>query len=157
MSKLEDNPHGQISLTAYLQFIAEINRISVEKENELLLGINDSDNESFRELVKANLWLVVSVAKQYQDMGLGLHQLILVGNVGLISAVKRLSNANHPSFKAYASGWIRQSILQAITEHFWISKLSLSENGYKHKIDKVLHQLNSNFLSEPIIYEALDV
>jgi len=151
------NSHDNISLGVYLQFISEINPINAKKEVELIRRIGESDNDAFEELVKANLWLVVSIAKHYQNMGLNLRDLIQEGNLGLISAAKRLVNSKKFNFTTYATGWIRQSILQAITEYFWISGLSLNKNGYKNKIDKVLHQLNRNFLSEPIIDELSDV
>jgi RNA polymerase primary sigma factor len=150
------NSHNNISLEVYLQFISEINPINTEKEVELIRRVNENDNSAFEKLVKVNLWLVVSIAKEYQNMGLSLRDLIQEGNLGLISAAKGLINSKKFNFTAYAIGWIRQSILQAITEHFWISRLSLNKNGYKNKMDNVLHQLNRNFLSEPIIDELSD-
>ena len=145
------NSHDRIPVEVYLQFISEIKQIDSEKEVELIKSIGESDNDALRELVKTNLWLVVSISKQYQNMGLSLHDLILEGNLGLVSAAKRLGNCKEFNFKSYATGWVRQSILQAITENFLISKLSLNNNGYKNKINEVLHQINRNFLSEPII------
>ncbi|GAB1452428.1 hypothetical protein MASR2M47_24840 [Draconibacterium sp.] len=150
---ISQNP---ISVVAYLQFIGEISQINARKEAALIQRISKDDNNAYEALVKAKLGLVVSIAKQYRHMGLSLHHLIMEGNLGLVSAVKRFANDKEVNFTIYATGWIRQSILQAITEHFWISKLSLSENGIKPKIDKVLHQLNSNFRSEPIVFESSD-
>jgi len=90
-------------------------------------------------------------------MGLSLHNLILEGNIGLLSAVERLVHSKDFNFTAYATGWIRQSILQALTEHFWMANLKLTQNGYDRKIDKVLQQLNRNFCSEPIVQEPSKV
>ena len=144
------NSRSPISSEDYLQLISNINEIDTEKETELIRRISESDNDAIRELVKANLWLVVSIAKQYQNMGLRLHDLILEGNLGLLSAVQRLVNSKDFNFSTYATGWIRQSILQAITENFWMSILKLDNNGQESRIDKVFHQLNRNFLCEPI-------
>ena len=149
----QTNSNGRISLEVYLQLISEIKQLDTEKEAEFIRGISERDNDAIRELVKANLWLVVPIAKQYQNMGLNLHDLILEGNLGLLSAVGRLINSEDFNFTSYATGWIRQSILQAITEHFWISSLKLNNNGQENRIDEVLHQLNRNFLCEPIIDE----
>ncbi len=152
-STYHSNSHGQISLEVYFQLISEIKQADAEMEIELIHRIGENDADALRELVEANLGLVVSIAKQYQELGLSLRNLIHEGNVGLISAVERLVNSQQSNFTSYATGWIKQSILQAITEHFWISRLSLNQNGYKNRNDKILHQLNRNFLSEPIVDE----
>lgn len=151
------NSNSRISLEVYFQFVSEIEQIDAGKEAELIRRICESDKDAIRELVNANLWLVVSIAKQYQNMSLSLHDLILEGNLGLISAVERLFNFKDFNFTTFATGWIRQSIIQAITEHFWISSIMLNKNGYESRIDKVLHQLNRNFLCEPIIDEMSEV
>lgn len=161
MQQLKDpyqsNSHDQISLDVYLQLISEIKQIEAGKEIELIQRIAENDTDALKELVETNLWLVVSVAKQYQDLGLSLRDLIQEGNLGLISAIENLDYSQGFNFTTYATGWIKQSILQAITEYFWISKLSLNQNGNKNRIDKVLHQLNSNFRSEPIVEELTEV
>ncbi len=153
----QSNSHGRISLADYLQLIKEIKQIDAEKEAELIRCIGERDAGASGELIKAKLGLVVSIAMQYQKMGLSLHNLILEGNIGLLSAVERLVHSKDFNFTAYATGWIRQSILQALTEHFWISNLKLKKNGHEREINKVLHQLNRNFISEPIIHEHSDV
>ena len=147
------NSNDRISLEDYLQLISETKKINAVKEAELIRRIYESDGDAVRELVEANLWIVISIAKQYQHVGLSLRNLIHEGNLGLLSAAGRLVNSEHFNFSTYAAGWVRQSILQAITEHFWISSLKLNNNGYGNRIDTVLHQINKNFLSEPIINE----
>lgn len=151
------NSHDRISLADYLQLIKEIKQIDAEKEAELIRYVGERENGASGELIKAKLGLVVSIAMQYQKMGLSLHNLILEGNIGLLSAVERLVHSKDFNFTAYATGWIRQSILQALTEHFWMVNLKLTQNGYDRKIDKVLHQLNRNFCSEPIVHEPSKV
>lgn len=147
----QSNSHGPISLEDYLQLISETKQINTEKEAELIRRIYESDEDAVRELVEANLWIVISIAKQYQNMGLSLRNLILEGNLGILSAAGRLVNFENFNFSTYAAGWVRQSILQAITEHFWISSLKSNSNGYGNRIEIVLQQINKNFLSEPIL------
>ncbi|MCG6190943.1 sigma factor [Maribellus maritimus] len=144
----QNNSQDQISLEVYLQFISEIKQIDAEKENELIQRIGENDTDALKELVEANLGLVVSIAKQYQELGLSLRDLILEGNLGLISAANRLVSSQEFNFKTFASKWIDQSIFQAITEYFWISRLSFNQNVYKNRIDKVLHQLSRNFANQ---------
>ncbi|QGY46122.1 hypothetical protein GM418_21360 [Maribellus comscasis] len=144
----QNNSQNQISLEVYLQFISEIKQIDAEKENELIQRIGENDTDALKELVEANLGLVVSIAKQYQELGLSLRDLILEGNLGLISAANRLVSSQEFNFKTFASKWIDQSIFQAITEYFWISRLSFNQNVYKNRIDKVLHQLSRNFANQ---------
>lgn len=155
-STCQSNSQSRISLVEYLQLISETKQIDAEKEVELIRSIGERDTDASEELIKSNLGLVISIAKQYQNMGLSLCDLILEGNLGLLSAVERLVPSKNFNFAAYATGWIRQSILQALTEHFWMSNLKSKKSGYEGQINVVLHQLNKNFLSKPIIHEHLE-
>ena len=155
-STCQSNSQSRISLVEYLQLISETKQIDAEKEVELIRSIGERDTDASEELIKSNLGLVISIAKQYQNMGLSLCDLILEGNLGLLSAVERLVPSKNFNFTAYATGWIRQSILQALTEHFWMSNLKSKKSGYEGQINVVLHQLNKNFLSKPIIHEHLE-
>ncbi len=124
------------SLDKYLQEIGREELISVEKEIELAKKIRQGDQKALDKMVKANLRFVVSVAKQYQNQGLSLPDLINEGNLGLIRAAKRFDETRGFKFISYAVWWVRQSILQALAEQSRIIKLPLNQLGFINKIKK---------------------
>ena len=129
------------SLDKYLQEIGREEMISVEEEVELAQRIRKGDRKALEKLTRANLRFVVSVAKQYQNHGLSLPDLINEGNLGLIKAAEKFDETRGFKFISYAVWWIRQSILQAIAEQSRIVRLPLNQVGSVNKIIKVQHQL----------------
>ena len=128
------------SLDKFLQEIGREDLISVEEEVELAGRIRNGDMAARERLVNANLRFVVSVAKQYQNQGLSLADLINEGNVGLIKAAEKFDETRGFKFISYAVWWIRQSILQAIAEQSRIVRLPLNQVGSVNKITRVLNQ-----------------
>ncbi len=126
------------SLDKYLQEIGREELISVEEEVELAQRIRKGDQEALYKLTKANLRFVVSVAKQYQNQGLSLPDLINEGNLGLIRAAEKFDETRGFKFISYAVWWIRQSILQALAEQSRIVRLPLNQVGSLNKINKAL-------------------
>ena len=124
------------SLDKYLQEIGKEELITVEEEVELAQRIKKGDQEALEKLTKANLRFVVSVAKQYQNQGLSLPDLINEGNLGLIKAAEKFDETRGFKFISYAVWWIRQSILQAIAEQSRIVRLPLNQVGSLNKINK---------------------
>ena len=124
------------SLDKYLQEIGKEDLISVEEEVELAQRIRKGDQEALEKLTKANLRFVVSVAKQYQNQGLSLPDLINEGNLGLIKAAEKFDETRGFKFISYAVWWIRQSILQALAEQSRIVRLPLNQVGSLNKINK---------------------
>ena len=124
------------SLDKYLQEIGKEELISVEEEVELAQRIKKGDQEALEKLTKANLRFVVSVAKQYQNQGLSLPDLINEGNLGLIKAAEKFDETRGFKFISYAVWWIRQSILQALAEQSRIVRLPLNQVGSLNKIKK---------------------
>ncbi|MAJ98095.1 MAG: sigma-70 family RNA polymerase sigma factor [Flavobacteriales bacterium TMED288] len=124
------------SLDKYLQEIGKVDLISAEEEVELAQKIRDGDQIALEKLTKANLRFVVSVAKQYQNQGLSLPDLINEGNLGLIKAAQRFDETRGFKFISYAVWWIRQSILQALAEQSRIVRLPLNKIGSINKINK---------------------
>ena len=124
------------SLDKYLQEIGKEELISVEEEVELAQRIRKGDKEALEKLTKANLRFVVSVAKQYQNQGLSLPDLINEGNLGLIKAAEKFDETRGFKFISYAVWWIRQSILQALAEQSRIVRLPLNQVGSLNKINK---------------------
>lgn len=137
------------SLDKYLQEIGKIPLLSMEEEAELARRIRQGDEEALEKLVKANLRFVVSVAKQYQNQGLPLMDLISEGNLGLIKAAKRFDETRGFKFISYAVWWIRQSILQALAEQSRIVRLPLNRVGALNKINKVFAKLEQEYEREP--------
>ena len=126
------------SLDKYLQEIGREELISVEEEVELAQRIKQDDQEALEKLTRANLRFVVSVAKQYQNQGLALPDLINEGNLGLIKAARKFDETRGFKFISYAVWWIRQSILQALAEQSRIVRLPLKQVGSLNKIGKAL-------------------
>jgi RNA polymerase primary sigma factor len=137
------------SLDKYLQEIGKVDLITAEEEIELAQRIKKGDQKALEKLVKANLRFVVSVAKQYQNQGLSLGDLINEGNLGLIKAAKRFDETRGFKFISYAVWWIRQSILQALAEQSRIVRLPLNRVGALNKIGKAFSNLEQEFEREP--------
>jgi RNA polymerase primary sigma factor len=137
------------SLDLYLREIGETPLITAEEEVELAKKIKLGDQNSLEKLTKANLRFVVSVAKQYQNQGLSLADLINEGNIGLIKAAKRFDETRGFKFISYAVWWIRQAILQALAEQSRIVRLPLNRVGTLHKIGKISSSLEQEYGREP--------
>ncbi|MBL0047944.1 MAG: sigma-70 family RNA polymerase sigma factor [Bacteroidetes bacterium] len=137
------------SLDKYLQEIGREELISAEEEVILAKKIRDGDQNALEKLTKANLRFVVSVAKQYQNQGLSLPDLINEGNLGLIKAAKRFDETRGFKFISYAVWWIRQSILQALAEQARIVRLPLNQVGSLNKINKAFSKLEQEFERAP--------
>ncbi len=148
------------SLDKYLQEIGKVDLITADEEVELAQRIKAGDKQALEKLVKSNLRFVVSVAKQYQNQGLSLPDLINEGNLGLIKAAKRFDETRGFKFISYAVWWIRQSILQALAEQSRIVRLPLNKIGSINKINKMyakLEQENERPPSPEELAEALDM
>jgi RNA polymerase primary sigma factor len=137
------------SLEKYLQEIGKVELITPEEEVRLATLIKQGDQKALDRLTKANLRFVVSVAKQYQNQGLSLPDLINEGNVGLIKAAQRFDETRGFKFISYAVWWIRQSILQALAEQARIVRLPLNKVGLTNRIQKAFSQLEQEFEREP--------
>lgn len=137
------------SLDKYLQEIGKVDLLTPDEEIELAIRIKQNDSLALEKLVKANLRFVVSVAKQYQNQGLSLGDLINEGNLGLIKAAKRFDETRGFKFISYAVWWIRQSILQALAEQSRIVRLPLNRVGALNKIGKAYNSLEQEFEREP--------
>lgn len=137
------------SLDKYLQEIGREELITAEEEVILAKKIREGDQTALEKLTKANLRFVVSVAKQYQNQGLSLPDLINEGNLGLIKAAKRFDETRGFKFISYAVWWIRQSILQALAEQSRIVRLPLNQVGSLNKINKAFSRLEQQFEREP--------
>lgn len=144
------------SLDKYLQEIGHEELISVEEEVELAQRIRKGDRKALEKLTKANLRFVVSVAKQYQNQGLSLPDLINEGNVGLIKAAEKFDETRGFKFISYAVWWIRQSILQAIAEQSRIVRLPLNQVGSVNKINRALNKFEQENERHPSIEEIAD-
>ncbi|MCR9251377.1 MAG: sigma-70 family RNA polymerase sigma factor [bacterium] len=137
------------SLDKYLQEIGRFDLITAEEEVELAIKIREGDKVALERLTKANLRFVVSVAKQYQNQGLTLGDLINEGNLGLIKAAQRFDETRGFKFISYAVWWIRQSILQALAEQSRIVRLPLNRVGSLNKVTKTFSELEQKFEREP--------
>lgn len=141
------------SLDKYLQDISKLSMITAEEEVELAQRIKKGDQKALDKLVTANLRFVVSVAKQYQNQGLSLSDLINEGNAGLVKAAKRFDETRGFKFISYAVWWIRQSILQAIAQQARIIRLPLNKIGSINKIKKAYSHLEQTHEREPNAHE----
>uniref|UniRef100_A0AB33J140 RNA polymerase sigma factor RpoD/SigA n=1 Tax=Prevotella sp. GTC17254 TaxID=3236794 RepID=A0AB33J140_9BACT len=144
------------SLDKYLQEIGHEDLISVDEEVELAQRIKKGDRRALERLTKANLRFVVSVAKQYQNQGLSLPDLINEGNVGLIKATEKFDGTRGFKFISYAVWWIRQSILQAIAEQSRIVRLPLNQVGSVNKINQILNKFEQEYERRPSIEEIAE-
>jgi RNA polymerase primary sigma factor len=148
------------SLEKYLQEIGKVDLLTPEEEVELAKRIKQGDQAALEKLTKANLRFVVSVAKQYQNQGLSLSDLINEGNLGLIKAAQRFDETRGFKFISYAVWWIRQSILQALAEQSRIVRLPLNKVGSLNKINKAFSELEQEYEREPSpdeLAENLDI
>ena len=156
ISKQITNRESQ-SLDKYLQEIGKVDLLTPDEEVILAQKIRDGDQLSLERLTKANLRFVVSVAKQYQNQGLSLGDLINEGNLGLIKAAQRFDETRGFKFISYAVWWIRQSILQALAEQSRIVRLPLNRVGSLNKISKTFSELEQKFEREPSPEELAEV
>jgi RNA polymerase primary sigma factor len=156
ISKQITNRESQ-SLDKYLQEIGKVDLLTPDEEVELAKRIKEGDQIALEKLTKANLRFVVSVAKQYQNQGLSLGDLINEGNLGLIKAAQRFDETRGFKFISYAVWWIRQSILQALAEQSRIVRLPLNRVGSLNKISKTFSELEQKFEREPSPEELADV
>lgn len=145
------------SLEKYLQEIGKVDLLTPEEEVDLAKKIKEGDQEALERLTKANLRFVVSVAKQYQNQGLSLSDLINEGNLGLIKAAQRFDETRGFKFISYAVWWIRQSILQALAEQSRIVRLPLNKVGSLNKINRAFSELEQEFEREPSAAELADL
>lgn len=146
-----------LSLEKYLQEIGKVNLITPEEEVQLAIRIRQGDEKALEKLTNANLRFVVSVAKQYQNQGLSLSDLINEGNLGLIKAARRFDETRGFKFISYAVWWIRQSILQALAEQSRIVRLPLNKIGLTNKIAKAFSLLEQEYEREPSAEELANL
>ena len=156
ISKQITNRESQ-SLDKYLQEIGKVDLLTPDEEVILAQKIREGDQLSLERLTKANLRFVVSVAKQYQNQGLSLGDLINEGNLGLIKAAQRFDETRGFKFISYAVWWFRQSILQALAEQSRIVRLPLNRVGSLNKISKTFSELEQKFEREPSPEELAEV
>ncbi|MEQ9440170.1 MAG: sigma-70 family RNA polymerase sigma factor [Cyclobacteriaceae bacterium] len=156
ISKQITNRESQ-SLDKYLQEIGKVDLLTPDEEVDLAKRIRSGDQLALEKLTKANLRFVVSVAKQYQNQGLTLGDLINEGNLGLIKAAQRFDETRGFKFISYAVWWIRQSILQALAEQSRIVRLPLNRVGSLNKISKTFSELEQKYEREPSPDELADV
>jgi RNA polymerase primary sigma factor len=145
------------SLEKYLQEIGKVELIRPEEEVDLAMRIKRNDRKALERLVNTNLRFVVSVAKQYQNQGLSLSDLINEGNLGLMKAALRFDETRGFKFISYAVWWIRQSILQALAEQSRIVRLPLNKVGLTNRVSKAYQQLEQQFEREPTPEELADM
>jgi RNA polymerase primary sigma factor len=146
-----------ITLDKYLQEIGKVDLITSEEEVILAVKIREGDQVALERLTKANLRFVVSVAKQYQNQGLTLPDLINEGNLGLIKAAKRFDETRGFKFISYAVWWIRQSIISAIAENSRMVRLPLNKVGNLTKIKKGMSELEQQLEREPTVQELAEL
>ena len=142
------------SLDRYFNEIGKVDLLTQEEEIILARRIKKNDNRAAEKLVKSNLRFVVSVAKQYQNQGLSLGDLINEGNLGLIKAAKKFDETRGFKFISYAVWWIRQSIMQAIAEQSRIVRLPLNQIGTINKVNKVFTKLEQEYERKPTVGEV---
>jgi len=152
----KNNNRENLSLDKYLQEIGGVPLLAPSEEIHLARSIKKGDQKSLEKLTKANLRFVVSVAKQYQNQGLSLGDLINEGNLGLIKAAKRFDETRGFKFISYAVWWIRQSILQALAEQSRVVRLPLNRVGALNKIGKAFSNLEQEFEREPSASEIAE-
>ncbi len=146
-----------LALDKYLNDIGKISMLNAEEEAEMARRIRKGDTEALNIMTRANLRFVVSVAKQYQNQGLSLSDLINEGNVGLMKAAKRFDETKGFKFISYAVWWIRQSILQSIVEYSRIVRLPLNKVGSYNKVNEAFLSFVQEFEREPTNEELADI
>lgn len=146
-----------VALDKYLNDIGKISMLTPEEEAELARRIKEGDQTALNRLTQANLRFVVSVAKQYQNQGLSLSDLINEGNVGLMKAAKRFDETKGFKFISYAVWWIRQSILQSIVEYSRIVRLPLNKVGSYNKVNEAFLSFVQEFEREPSVEELAEI
>src|SRR6187401_2483267 len=156
ISKQITNRESQ-SLDKYLQEIGKVDLVSAEAEVDLARRIREGDQGALDKMVKANLRFVVSVAKQYQNKGLSLGDLINEGNVGLVKAAMRFDETRGFKFISYAVWWIRQSILQALAEQSRVVRIPLNRVGTLNKLNRTFAALEQQFQRDPSAEELAEV
>jgi len=144
-------------LDKYLQDISRVDMITPDEEVELAKKIKLGDMDALEKLTKANLRFVVSVAKQYQNRGLSLQDLINEGNLGLLKAAKRFDHSKGFKFISYAVWWIRQTIHQALAENSRLVRLPVNKINTMHKITQATSRLEQEFGREPTIIEVAEI
>ena len=150
-------PRASAALDKYLVEIGREELISTDEEVELAQRIHKGDQEALDRLTRANLRFVVSVAKQYQNQGLALNDLIDEGNLGLIKAAQKFDETRGFKFISYAVWWIRQSILQAISEQSRIVRMPLNQVGFQSKLSKAIVSFEQEFERRPSAQELADI
>ena len=145
------------SLERYLQEIGKVELLTAEQEADLAQKIRTGDQDALEKLTKANLRFVVSVAKQYQNQGLTLSDLINEGNVGLIKAAKRFDETKGFKFISYAVWWIRQSIMQSLVEQSRMVRLPLNKIGSYNRLSKMIANFEQEYEREPTTDELADM
>jgi RNA polymerase primary sigma factor len=145
------------SLDKYLQEIGKVELITPEEEVALARRIKSGDRDALAKLVKANLRFVVSVAKQYQNQGMSLPDLINEGNLGLMKAAQRFDETRGFKFISYAVWWIRQAILQALAEQARIVRLPVNKIGSINRINRAFSRLEQEYEREPSSQEIADI
>jgi RNA polymerase primary sigma factor len=145
------------SLDKYLQEIGRVDLISPEEEVDLARRIRNGDDDALRKLIKANLRFVVSVAKQYQNQGMTLPDLINEGNLGLMKAAQRFDETRGFKFISYAVWWIRQAILQGLAEQARIVRLPVNKIGSINRINRAYARLEQEFEREPNSQEIAEI
>ncbi|MFV0365152.1 MAG: RNA polymerase sigma factor RpoD/SigA [Mangrovibacterium sp.] len=160
MRRLKINPKitnkDSVSLEKYLQDVSREDMINIEEETELAQRIRNGDAEALSKLVRANLRFVVSVAKQYQNSGLPLPDLINEGNLGLIKAAQRFDETKGFKFISYAVWWIRQSIMQALANQGRLVRLPVNKSVIANKISRASSRLEQELEREPSAEEIAD-
>ena len=146
-----------LALDKYLQDIGKIDMLTVDQEADLARRIREGDQAALEQLTKSNLRFVVSVAKQYQNHGLSLSDLINEGNVGLMKAARRFDETRGFKFISYAVWWIRQSILQAIVEQSRIVRMPVNKMGSYNKVNDAYTSFVQEFEREPTHQELADL
>ena len=145
------------ALDKYLVDISREKLISTDEEVELAQKIHKGDQRALNKLVRANLRFVVSVAKQYQNQGLSLYDLVNEGNIGLVKAAQKFDETRGFKFISYAVWWIRQSILQAISEQSRIVRMPLNQVGFQSKLSKAIVNFEQENERRPSVQELADI
>jgi len=142
-------PENENSFNLYLKEIAKFKPLKRQEEHDLIIATKKGDKLAMKRLVEANLRFVVSVASNYRNQGMPLPDLVNEGNIGLIRAAKRFDETKGFKFISYAVWWIRQSVLQAMSEQSRIMRLPLNRVGLIHTVGKIVNKLEQQFKREP--------